>query len=183
MKLNRYPCALMVVALLLTLVHTASASMILGDYVGTFSGNDKLANVQINAGSDPTLVFLGKVDLPDSVTVGQELTTDGLTLTVTQVDDEGGLLAGVWSFNGVGSVQYTAVKASNAYSLFDFGESTMPNAGLFENTYITNKRGKPHAISHVSLYGLASAPPVNIPEPTTAALVGCGAAMLLRRRR
>ncbi len=180
-------CLCAAAALLAGLSGAARADMITGELVGVFGGNDKLANVQTNSGSATALFDLGKVDL-EAVTQGATYTTGDLSLTITATKDRTEALGGEWAYSGAGTVQYVAVKAANAYALYDVTGSDMANVGLFVNDQIANRGGKLHGISHVSVYGTPTPPPggggnQSIPEPATAAILGLAAAVMLHGRR
>ncbi len=169
----RLALAAVVLAALLAPVHGARAALVLGDHLGTFSGNDSEAALLSDLGLQVTQ--LARVDTPAT-------STGGLTLSniVFNSDVPPEPISGQWDFSGPGLVDILVVKAGNAYAAFlysDANTSNMRNTGLWNTALLGNK-----GLSHITAYQVSA-----VPLPAALPLLGSAFAALgivrWRRRR
>jgi len=153
-------------------VHEASASLVLGEFLGVFSGNDSeeaVSTVLMKLGLDDNVLQLAKVEAPDTA-------MDGLVLSNPTFKDGNEIIAGEWSYAGPEIVDYLVVKAGPNFALYRYDDmltGSMPNMGLFDTSMLMDK-----GFSHISVYRAHS------PEPAAAGLVTLGLVALgLGRRR
>ncbi|MHA1600696.1 MAG: hypothetical protein ACTSW2_07700 [Alphaproteobacteria bacterium] len=127
----------------------ARAALVLGDHLGTFSGNDSESALLSELGLQVT--ELAKVETPAT-------STDGLTLSniIFNDDDPPEPISGQWDFSGAGLVDIIVVKAGQDYAVFLFSDtntSNMRNTGLWSTLELGGI-----GMSHITAYQLSAVP-------------------------
>ena len=142
-------------------------------YLGTFSGNDHVADVE-NAAGTTGLTLLEKSD------------NGGQTnfLFNSSANDPNGTKSGTWEYiPGNAIVSYMSVKSGSQFALYEYDPTRSSGNYSTENLSVGN--GNIPGLSHLSFFsgsGPGSGSPV--PEPSTIALFGAGIfALSLRHRR
>lgn len=163
----------LVLATILVPGSDARANIVLGDYLGTFAGNDSESALLSDLGYMVT--ELARVETP-------ETSVDGLTLSniVFNTDMPPEPISGQWEFSGAGLVDILVVKAGNEYAAFlytDANTSNMRNIGLWDTSQLGGI-----GMSHITAYQIAV-----IPLPAALPLLGSALATFgiagWRRRR
>jgi hypothetical protein len=145
------------------------AELLLGNYLGTFGGNDSESALLDDLGLD--VMRLGRVNFPDT-------TDEGLSWEATELNDDDEPIAGEWTYAGPELVDYLVVKAGSDYAIYSYIGVYAPdmlNMGLWNTDDLDNK-----GMSHLTAYKL------NVPEPAGLALAlsaVAGLGVVFRRRR
>ena len=169
--------AALVFVAVLTPGSSARANVVLGDYLGTFSGNDSESALLADLGFQVT--ELAKVETPAT-------SAGGLTLsnTVFNTDMPPEPIAGQWAFSGPGLVDIIVVKAGNQYAAFRYTDANtdfMRNVGLWNTVELDEGIGL-IGMSHITAYQISA-----VPLPAALPLLGSAFAALgmvgWRRRR
>lgn len=150
----------------------ASASVVPGELLGVFAGNDTAAGIMTNFGLN--VEYLARVETPASISTSS-LEKEGLMINDFLLDD-GEARAGQWSYAGPAVAMLIVLKAGSEYAVYWFNDTItdgMPNIGLWNTADLDNK-----GLSHITAYSV-------VPLPGAAwllisALAGLGA---MRRSR
>ena len=145
----------------------AAAATIQGDFLGVFSGNDSVAQIQEDLGL--AVIQLAKVETPD-------LSSGGLSVSELVFKEEGEPISGLWNYEGEDLVDIIVVKAGNEYAVYAYTDENtggMRNMGSW-NTEALDGKG----MSHITAYRLVEV----VPEPGIALLLGA-AGFAFRKRR
>ena len=132
-------------------------------YLGTFSGNDHVADVESAVGTTG-LTLLEKSD------------NGGQTnfLFNGSSNDPDGTKTGTWEYiPGNAIVRYMSVKAGNQFALYEYDPTR--SSGNYSTENLSVGKGNIPGLSHLSFFsgsGPGSGSPV--PEPSTIALFGAG---------
>ena len=142
-------------------------------YLGTFSGNDHVADVETAAGTTG-LSLIDKSDNP-----GQT----NFLFNGSSADPQG-TMSGTWEYiPGDAIVEYMSVKAGNQFALYKYDPTR--SSGNYSTKNLSVGGGNIPALSHLSFFsgnGPGGTSPA--PEPSTIALFGVGiVALSLRHRR
>lgn len=152
---------------------SATASVVPGELLGVFAGNDTAAGLLANLGF--AVERLARVETPASIGT-DSLSNEGLTISSFALED-GEAKAGEWSYSGPAIANIIVLKAGTEYAVYLFTNAitdNMPNIGLWDTSDLDNK-----GLSHITAYSAV------VPIPAAAwllisALAGLGA---LRRTR
>lgn len=149
----------------------AQASVVPGELLGVFSGNDSAAGIMLDLGL--TVQQLARIDMPSSIGTSS-LSADGLTIDEFTLSD-GEATSGRWQYEGLGTVALVVLKAGSNYAVYLFNDTItdgMPNIGLWSTADLDNK-----GLSHITAYSV-------VPLPAAGWLMlGALAALFGRRRR
>lgn len=140
-------------AALFVLILPAHASVVPGQLLGVFSGNDSVAGLFDNLGLEVT--FLDKIDTPSSIET-PELTSGGLTISNFVLNSDNEALSGEWSYSGPEIANIIVLKINGHYAVYSFDDEItdgMPNIGLFDTSVVDSK-----GLSHITAYSTAVVP-------------------------
>jgi len=145
----------------------AAAATIQGDFLGVFSGNDSVAQIQSDLGL--AVIELEKIDTP-------AISSGGLSISELEFKEENEAISGLWNYAGDEQVDIIVIKAGNQYAVYAYTDENtegMRNMGLW-NTEVLDGKG----LSHITAYRFAEI----VPEPGVVLLLGT-AALAFRKRR
>jgi len=140
------------------------ASVVPGQLLGVFSGNDSVAGLYDNLGLDVTL--LAKIDTPSTIET-LSLSKDGLTISDFELNSDNEAIGGEWSYSKQGIANIVVLKAGPRYAVYLFTDAitdNMPNIGLWDTSELYSK-----GLSHISAYSTTV-----IPVPGAFLLFGSG---------
>ncbi|MDH3645666.1 MAG: VPLPA-CTERM sorting domain-containing protein [Gammaproteobacteria bacterium] len=162
-------------AALFVLILPAHSSVVPGELLGVFSGNDSVAGLLDNLGIEAT--FLAKINMPSAIETS-ELSSDGLTISDFLLNSSDEALSGQWSYSGPEIASIIVLKASGQYAVYAFDDeltNNMPNIGLFDTSDLDDK-----GLSHISAYSTAVVPVPGALLMFVSGLLGLG---IVRRRK
>ena len=146
MKSKKLAASAASVVAFLILALPVQASVVEGQLLGIFAGNDSVASLFADLGLVAT--ELAKVDVPDTSNAGLEITN-------LIYNDEGEPLSGEWSYSGPEIANIIVLKADGHYAVYAYTDAitnNMPNIGLFDVSDITDVAGQGYALSHITAY-------------------------------
>jgi hypothetical protein len=160
-------CPFSLFLLLLLAAGPASATAIVGDFLGVFAGNDSASQIQEDLGL--AVIALAKVETP-------QVSSGGLEIFDLAFKEPGEPVSGSWAYGGEETVDIIVVKAGNQYAVYAYNDELtggMPNMGLWNTEFLDGK-----GMSHITAYRLVEV----VPEPGVALLLGAAALAFARRR-
>ena len=156
-------------ALLFMLLSVSASASSLGNYLGTFSGNDSVSALFSQLGLDAT--YLDKINLPATNTSNFSIVN-----TVLKSGDDDDIIAGDWVYNGTGIVTHIVIKAGPRFAVYEFTDGL--NMGGFTTSDVNGK-----GLSHITAYSVPDTLASPVPVPAALWLMAGGMVSLLRLRK